>query len=148
MCCMFFPDIIFSEPGQICPGSYCHSPASVCDVWTKTLTLAITFSPEVIGLSYCTCEILVTDLSHGTIIFDLLLKNFNLGCYFVMVAVRWASLSSDNSYLSICHTMFSNVNQHLITCQCEKIWSVVFKKSERRAKWCLLCERNIHLVIQ
>ena len=47
------------------------------------------------------------DLSHGTIIFDLvtltlnfdlLLKNFNLGCYLVMVAARRASLSSDNSY--------------------------------------------------
>ena len=46
-------------------------------------------------------------LSHGTISFDLvtltlnfdlLLKNFNLGCYLVMVAARRASLSSDNSY--------------------------------------------------
>ena len=47
------------------------------------------------------------DLSLGTVIFDLvtltlkfdlLLKNINLGCYLVMVAARWASLSSDNSY--------------------------------------------------
>ena len=28
--------------------------------WTKTLTLAITFLPEVIELSYCTCVLLVT----------------------------------------------------------------------------------------
>ena len=48
--------------------------------------LAITFKPEEIGLSYCTCAFLVTrDISHGAIIFDLvtlkfdlLLKNFNL----------------------------------------------------------------------
>ena len=47
------------------------------------------------------------DLSNSTIIFDfvtltltlnLLLKNFNIGCYLVMVAARRASLSSDNSY--------------------------------------------------
>ena len=51
---------------------------------------------------------LLQDLSHGTIIFDLvtltlkfdlLLKNFNHGFYLVMVAARLASLSSDNSYL-------------------------------------------------
>ena len=46
------------------------------------------------------------DLSHGTIIFDLLtlkfdllLKNFNHGFFLVMVAARRVSLSSDNSYL-------------------------------------------------
>ena len=33
-----------------------------------------------------------------TLTFDLLLKNFNLGCYLMMVAARRASLSSDNSY--------------------------------------------------
>ena len=33
--------------------------------------------------------------------FDLLLKNFNLGCYLVMVAARRASLSSDNYYLQL-----------------------------------------------
>ena len=33
-----------------------------------------------------------------TLKFDLLLKNFNLGCYLMMVAARRASLSSDNSY--------------------------------------------------
>ena len=42
----------------------CHSPGvgvrvSVC-AWTKTLYLAITFLPEVLGLSYCTCVFLVT----------------------------------------------------------------------------------------
>ena len=49
-----------------CPGSLCHSPSvgvgvrvGVC-AWTKTLTLAITFLPEVIGLSYCTCVFPVT----------------------------------------------------------------------------------------
>ena len=35
-----------------------------------------------------------------TLIFDLLLKNFNIGCYLVMVAARQAALSSDNSYLN------------------------------------------------
>ena len=30
--------------------------------------------------------------------FDILLKNFNLGCYLIMVAARQAPLSSDNSY--------------------------------------------------
>ena len=30
--------------------------------------------------------------------FDLILKNLNLGFYLVMVAARRASLSSDNSY--------------------------------------------------
>ena len=46
---------------------------------------------------------LLQDLSHGTVIFDLvtlkfdlILKNFNLGCYSVMVAAQRASLSSDN----------------------------------------------------
>ena len=34
-----------------------------------------------------------------TLEFDLHVKNFNLGCYLVMVAARRASLSSDNSYL-------------------------------------------------
>ena len=50
--------------------------------WTKTLTLAITFLPDV----YCLWQ----GLSHGTIIFDLmtlkfdlLLKNFNLGHNFL-----------------------------------------------------------------
>ena len=45
------------------------------------------------------------DLSHGTIMFDLvtlkfglLLKNFNIGCYLVMVAAWRASMSSDNYY--------------------------------------------------
>ena len=33
-----------------------------------------------------------------TLNFDLLLKNFNLGSYLVIVAARRASLSSDNSY--------------------------------------------------
>ena len=50
------------------------------------------------------------DLSHGTVIFDLsiltlkfdiLLKNFDIGCYLVMVAARRALLSSDNSYLEV-----------------------------------------------
>ena len=60
----------------------------------KTLTLVITLLPEEIGLSYFTCVFLVT----LTLKFDILLKNFNHGFYLVMVAVRRASLSSDNSY--------------------------------------------------
>ena len=43
-----------------------------------------------------------------TLKFDLLLKNSNLGGYLVMVAARWASLSSDNSYTVI--VMGDNVN--------------------------------------
>ena len=115
--------------------------ASASVAWTKTLTLAISFKPEVIELSYCICVFLVTrpftwyhnfwpcdldlevwptfknfnlgnnfqtrsdravyslwqDLSHGTIIFDLvtltltfdlLLKNFNLGHNFQTRSVR------------------------------------------------------------
>ena len=76
-----------------CPGSLCHSPSvgirvGVC-AWTKTLTLAITFLPEVIGLSYCTCVFLVTrpfTWYHNFWPHDLDLevwptldKNFNLG---------------------------------------------------------------------
>ena len=38
-----------------------------------------------------------------TLKFDLLLKNFNLGCFLVMVATGGASLSSDNSYCLILH---------------------------------------------
>ena len=50
------------------------------------------------------------DLSHGTVILDLVTltrrltyfrKNFNLCYYLVMVAARRASLSSDNSYLNL-----------------------------------------------
>ena len=62
--------------------------ASTSAAWTKTLTLVITFKPEVIGLSYCTCVFLVTrpfTWYHNflpcalTLKFDLLLKSFNLG---------------------------------------------------------------------
>ena len=84
-------------------------PWSLTYFW-KTLTLAITFKPEEIKLSYCTCVFLVTrpftwyhnffDLVTLTLKFDLLVWNFNFGCYLMMVAARWASLSSDNSYLS------------------------------------------------
>ena len=63
------------------------------------------------GHSYCICVFLVTTLFTWyrnfwlvplTLKFDLLLKNFYLGCYLVMVAVRLASLSSDNSYFTLC----------------------------------------------
>ena len=77
-----------------CPGANVIALVSVSvsllDAWTKTLTLAITFLPEEMGLSYCTC--VLQDLSHGAIIFDLvtltlkfdiLLKNFNLGHNFL-----------------------------------------------------------------
>ena len=37
-----------------------------------------------------------------TLKFDLLLQNFNLGCYLVMVAAGQASLFSDNSYYVAC----------------------------------------------
>ena len=36
-----------------------------------------------------------------TLKFDLLLRNFYLGCYLMMLAARRASLSSDNSYINI-----------------------------------------------
>ena len=70
--------------------------------------MAIPFLPQMIELSYCTCLFLVTRpftwypnfcLVTLTLKFDLLLKNFNLGCYLMMVAARRASLSSDNSYI-------------------------------------------------
>ena len=60
-----------------------------------------------IGLSYCTCVFLVTrpfiitiifDLVIFTLRFDLLLKNFNLCGYLVLVAAMRATLSSGNSY--------------------------------------------------
>ena len=62
--------------------------ASTLVAWTKTLTLAMPFKPEVIELSYCICVFLVTrpfTRYHNfypmtsTLKFDLLLKNFNLG---------------------------------------------------------------------
>ena len=40
----------------------------------------------------------IFDLVTLTLKFDLLLKNFNLGCNLVMVAVQRMSLSSDNSH--------------------------------------------------
>ena len=61
--------------------------ACVC-AWTNTLTLAITFNPEEIELSYCMRVFVVTQpfivsivfyLATLTLKFDLLLKNFNLG---------------------------------------------------------------------
>ena len=39
----------------------------------------------------------IFDLVTLTLKFELLVKNFNFGCYLVMVAARRASLSSDNS---------------------------------------------------
>ena len=60
--------VYFLASRDECPGSLCHSPTvrvgvgvrvGVC-AWTKTLTLAITFLPEVMGLSDCTCVFLVT----------------------------------------------------------------------------------------
>ena len=91
-----------------CPGSLCHSPTvrvgvGVC-AWTKTLTLAIIPYQKWWGFHIAHVYSLWQDLSHGTIIFDLvtltlkfdlLLKNFNLCCYLVMVAAWRASLSSD-----------------------------------------------------
>ena len=40
-----------------------------------------------------------------TLKFDLLLKNFNLGCYLIMVAAPRVSLSSDNSYYLMALTL-------------------------------------------
>ena len=93
--------------------------ASASVVWTKTLTLAITFKPEVIGLSYCTCVFLVTrpfTWYHNFWPCDLnlevwpTLKNFNLGCYLLMVAAWQTSLSSDNSYYLV---PYSNLDLQL-----------------------------------
>ena len=36
-------------------------------------------------------------------------KLCNLGCYFVMVAARRASLASDKSYLKMCHVLKSRL---------------------------------------
>ena len=41
---------------------------------------------------------LIFELGTLTLKFDPLVKNFNLGCYLVMVAAQRASLASDNSY--------------------------------------------------
>ena len=80
---------IFSEPGRMSGELMSVALPSASVAWTKTLTLAITFKPEVIEISYV--YFLWQDLSHGTIIFDLvtltlkfdlLLKNFNLGYNF------------------------------------------------------------------
>ena len=54
--------------------------ASALAAWTKTLTLAITFLPQEIGLSIGT---ITFDPVTLTLKFDLLLKNFNLGYYFL-----------------------------------------------------------------
>ena len=74
----------------------------------------------------------MTRLSHGTIVFDLviltlkfdlLLKNFNHGFYLVMVAARRASLSSDNSYCE--QSMYLVVNEwefDLSLWKREKMW--------------------------
>ena len=76
-----------------CPGSLCHGPTvsvrvGVC-AWTKTLTLAITFLPLKIELSYFICVFLMTrpfTWYHNFLPCDLDLelwpfffKNFNLG---------------------------------------------------------------------
>ena len=79
-----------------------------CSYFCKTLTFAITFKPEEIGLHNCTCIFLVTRLFteyHNIWFWDLdlefdpHLKNFDLGCYLVIVAARRASLSSGNFYI-------------------------------------------------
>ena len=56
------------------------------DIGGANKNLAISFKLEEIGLSYCTCVNLVT----LTLKFDLpgTLKNFNLGCYLLIVAAR------------------------------------------------------------
>ena len=41
------------------------------DLLLKSLTLTITFKPEEVGLSYCTCVFLVTIPVHSTIFFYL-----------------------------------------------------------------------------
>ena len=76
---------------------------------------------------------LLQDLSHGTIIifdlvtltlkFDLILKKLNLDCYLVMVAARRASLSSINSYSSVC------VNSNLRVLKIQKIFTICTKRS-------------------
>ena len=78
--------------------------------FSKTLTLAITFLPEVIGLSYFTCAwcvfLVIRPFTWYCNIWphDLDLEvwptfeKLNLGFYLVMVAARWALLSYDNSY--------------------------------------------------
>ena len=82
---------IFSEPGRMVSTS---ASTSALDAWRKTLTLAITFLPEVIGLSYCTCEFLMTrpfTWYHNFLSLDLDLEvwptfeNFKLVLYLVIV---------------------------------------------------------------
>ena len=95
-------------------------PWSLTYFW-KILTLAITFLPGDIGLSYCTCVFLVTTPFTGAIIFDLvtltlkfdlLLKNFNHGflftdgCYPASVVVFWQLLLYE--LVSMSGTSFGN----------------------------------------
>ena len=47
-----------------CPGSLCHSPSVGVCALTKTLTLAITFKPLKIKLSYFICAFLMTKTFH------------------------------------------------------------------------------------
>ena len=79
--------------------------------FSKTVTLAITFLQEVMGLSYFTCVFLVTRLYTwycNIWPYDLDLEvwptfeKLKLCCHLVMFAARRASLSSDNSYLKAC----------------------------------------------
>ena len=84
------------------------------------LTLAITFLPEVVGLSYCTCVFLVTrpfTWYHNFWPRDLDLElwptfeKLQPWLLLMMVATRRASLSSDFSYLF--DSSSSSLNNHL-----------------------------------
>ena len=68
-----------------------------------------------------------------TLNFDLLLKNFNNGCYSVMVAAQRASLSSDNSYLYFEYLVISPVKYRVTACTicCLSIVFNSFKKLKK-----------------
>ena len=69
------------------------------DLLYKKLTLAKTFEPEKIGLSYFTMYSIWEDLSVGTIIFNLVTLTFKLFlllftfCCYLHVCGQWAMLS-------------------------------------------------------
>ena len=69
---------------------------------------------ETFGLSVIYSFAIYRKLLTLTLMFDLILKNLNLGCYLVIVAARRALLSSDNSYgLSVINSFVTGLTHFL-----------------------------------
>ena len=110
-------NVIFSKTADCIAAKFCMAIKKIqpndifqnCVHSCSTLTLAITFLTEVIGLSYCTIVFLMTrpftlcdNFDLLTLKFDLLLKNFNLGHNFLTRSYR--------SFLLILHTCIPRYN--------------------------------------